>query len=67
MLGRLEYCDEEIKSDGLLPDSVEDIKDFEEVKRIYFNQAWELTGKNYTETKKRLKVATNTLRKYVSE
>jgi len=64
-LGRLEYCFEEEKADGLLPENIENIKDFEEVKRIYFTRAWELSGRNYVTAKNRLKVSINTLRKYV--
>ncbi|MEA1996467.1 MAG: hypothetical protein U9N45_02470, partial [Gemmatimonadota bacterium] len=64
--GRLEPSgQEEEKGDRLLPETVDEIKKLEDVKRLYSTRAWELTGRNYTLTRKKLGVSINTLRKYV--
>jgi DNA-binding NtrC family response regulator len=64
-LGSLEYgCGEE-DHNCLYPESLEDVKDFEDVKSLYFQRAWELANQNYAEAARRMGIAVNTLRKHI--
>jgi DNA-binding protein Fis len=41
------------------------VKDYEEVKGIYFQRVWELARQNYAEAARRMGIAVNTLRKHI--